>query len=57
MKVIIGIIIVSASVVGGYLMAHGKMAVLWQPAEYVVICGAAFGAFVIANPGGVIKKP
>ncbi len=56
MKVIVGILIVSGSVVGGYLMAHGKLAILWQPAEYVVICGAAFGAFVIANPGGVIKK-
>ncbi len=56
MKIIVGILIVSASVVGGYLMAHGKLAILWQPAEYVIICGAAFGAFVIANPGGVIKK-
>ncbi len=56
MKVILGIVIVAGSVVGGYLMAHGKLAILWQPAEYVTICGAAFGAFVIANPGGVIKK-
>ncbi len=56
MKVILGILIVAGSVIGGYLMAHGKLAILWQPAEYVTICGAAFGAFVIANPGGVIKK-
>ncbi len=56
MKLIIGILIVASSVVGGYLMAHGKLAILWQPAEYVVICGAAFGAFIIANPGGVIKR-
>ena len=56
MKLIVGILIVIGSVVGGYLMAHGKLAILWQPAEFVVICGAAFGAFIIANPGGVIKK-
>ena len=56
MKVIIGILIVAGSVVGGYLMAHGKLGILWQPAEYVTICGAAFGAFVISNPAGVIKK-
>ncbi len=56
MKLILGILIVTGSVIGGYLMAHGNLAILWQPAEYVTIGGAAFGAFVIANPGGVIKK-
>lgn len=39
---------------GGYL-PHGSAAVLWQPLEFVIIVGAAIGAFVITNPGFVIK--
>jgi chemotaxis protein MotA len=37
-------------------MAHGELLALWQPAELVVIGGAAFGAFVISNPVKVIKQ-
>ncbi|MDH5183677.1 MAG: flagellar motor stator protein MotA [Gammaproteobacteria bacterium] len=55
MKFILGNLIVIASVVGGYLMAHGKLAILWQPAELVIIGGAAFGAFVITNSTKVLK--
>lgn len=36
-------------------MAHGKIAALWQPAEVVVICGAAAGALVIMSPMKVLK--
>ncbi len=50
MFVIIGIVVVIGAVVGGYLMEHGHMAVLWQPAEVVIIGGAAFGTLLIANP-------
>ena len=56
MKVIIGLITVAASIIVGYLMAKGKLAVLFQPAEFVIIGGAALGAFIIANPGHVIKR-
>lgn len=55
MKFIIGNIIVIASVIGGYILAHGHLAVLMQPAEFVIIGGAAFGAFVISNPAKVLK--
>lgn len=55
MKFIIGNLIVIGSVVGGYLMAHGKLGILWQPAELVIIGGAAFGAFVITNSPKVLK--
>src|SRR5450830_1437128 len=60
MAKIIGIIVVLASVLGGYVLSHGKIAALIQPFEVMIIGGAAFGAFLQANPGymtmHVIKK-
>ena len=50
MIAIIGILIVFGAIAGGYLMEHGKLLVLMQPAELVIIFGAAFGTVVIANP-------
>jgi chemotaxis protein MotA len=50
MFVIIGVLIVIGAVVGGYLMEHGHLAVLLQPAELVIIGGAAIGTLFIANP-------
>ena len=47
---IVGIVIVFGAIVGGYLMEHGKLLVLFQPAELVIIAGAALGTVVIANP-------
>ena len=55
MIVIIGILIVTGAVFGGYLMEHGNPSLLIQPAEFVIICGAAVGLFVIATPMAVIK--
>jgi chemotaxis protein MotA len=54
MFVIIGILVVLGGVVGGYLMEHGELAVLWQPAELVIIGGAALGTMLIANPLSVV---
>lgn len=51
----IGIVIVTACVVGGYLLEHGNLSVLFQPAEVVIIFGAATGALVISAPPTVIK--
>jgi len=60
MAKIIGIIVVFASVLGGYVLSHGKIAALIQPFEVMIIGGAALGAFLQANPGymtmHVIKK-
>lgn len=55
MFVIIGCVIVVIAVIGGYLMEHGNLSLLWQPAELVIIGGAALGGFVIASPMKVIK--
>jgi len=53
---IVGILVVIGSVVAGYLMEKGKLGVLMQPAELVVIGGAAIGTVLVANPMHVIKK-
>jgi chemotaxis protein MotA len=55
MFVIIGSVIVLAGVIGGYLMEHGNLSVLFQPAEFVIIYGAAGGGFLIASPMKVIR--
>lgn len=54
---IIGIVTVFGMVFGGYLAAGGKMALIIKalPYEMTMIGGAAAGAFMIANSGGVIK--
>jgi len=56
MFAIIGIVIVFGSVLGGYLMEHGNVRVLIQPAELVVIGGAAIGTVLIANPLHILKQ-
>ncbi len=56
MNAIIGSIIVIVSVIGGYILSHGEMAVLVEPFEFMIIGGAAFGAFLIGNPMSVIKR-
>jgi len=59
MLVPIGFLGVLGAVVGGYIMAHGNLSVLFQPAEIIIIFGAATGALVISSPKhvliGVIK--
>jgi chemotaxis protein MotA len=50
MFAIIGILVVLGAVIGGYLMENGHLAVLVQPAELVIIGGAALGTLFIGNP-------
>ena len=45
MYLLIGLIIVAASVAGGYTMSHGDWGVMLQPAELLIILGSTFGAF------------
>jgi chemotaxis protein MotA len=52
---VIGILVVIAAVIGGYLMEHGKLLLLNQPAEFVIIGGAAFGSLIVANPMSTVK--
>jgi len=55
MFAILGLLIVVAAVVGGYLMEHGALMVLLQPAELLIIGGAALGTILAANPLAVLK--
>ena len=55
MRLIIGVIVVFACVFGGYSAMGGHVEVLWQPFEFVIILGAAIGAFIIGNTGPVLK--
>ena len=55
MFVIIGIVVVFGAVIAGYLMEHGNLKVLIQPAELVIIGGAAIGTVLIANPLHILK--
>jgi len=56
MFVIIGIVVVIGAILGGYLMEHGNLKVLIQPAELVIIGGAALGTVLFANPLHILKK-
>jgi chemotaxis protein MotA len=56
MFAIIGIVVVVGCVVAGYLMEHGNLRVLVQPAELIIIGGAAIGTLLVANPLHILKK-
>lgn len=51
---IIGFVVVLAAVIGGFLLEHGHLLVLYQPAEFVIIGGSAIGSMLIANPMRVL---
>jgi len=54
--VIIGLLIVFGSVIGGYVMHHGEIAVLIQISEFIIIGGAGLGSIVVGNPPVVVKR-
>ena len=56
MFAIIGIVVVFGAICSGYLMEHGNLKVLMQPAELIIIGGAAIGTVLIANPLHILKE-
>jgi len=56
MLFIIGFLLVLFSVAGGYIMHGGVLSVLWQPSEFIIIFGAALGAFLISNSMHLVKE-
>ena len=55
MFAIIGIVAVFGAVAAGYLMEHGNLKVLLQPAELLIIAGAGVGTLLISNPLHILK--
>jgi chemotaxis protein MotA len=53
--VIVGYLVVMASVFGGFAMGGGHLAALLQPLELLMIGGAASGAFFVGNSSKAIK--
>ncbi len=55
MLLIVGSLIVIASVFGGFVAEGGHLLALWHPFEIVIICGSALGAYLTSNPMKVVK--
>ena len=53
---IIGILVVFGAIIGGFLMERGNLMVLVQPAELLIIGGAAIGTLLVANPLPLVVK-
>ena len=56
MFVIVGYVVVLGAVFGGFVMAGGHVASLFQPVELIMIGGSALGAFFVANTPKTIKS-
>jgi chemotaxis protein MotA len=56
MFLIVGVLIVLGSVVGGYLWEGGHILILNQPSEFLIIGGAAIGSLLIGTPLPVLMK-
>jgi chemotaxis protein MotA len=54
--VIVGFLVVIGAVFGGYLLEHGIIGVLIQPAEFVIIGGSALGTIMISTPLNVLMN-
>lgn len=55
MGILIGLVVTLGCVLGGFMAMGGHLQVLVQPWEAVIICGAAFGTFLVANPMKIVK--
>lgn len=56
MLLIVGLVVVTVCVFGGYLMHGGNLLLLNQPAEFIIIGGAAVGTLVVSTPKHVLHQ-
>lgn len=56
MLLIVGVVVVTVCVFGGYLMHGGNLLLLNQPAEFIIIGGAAIGTLVVSTPKHVLHQ-
>ena len=54
MLILVGVVIVIVSTLGGFMMAGGKPLVLMHLSEFVVIVGVAGGVLIIASPRHIL---
>jgi chemotaxis protein MotA len=55
MIIVIGFIVVIASVLGGFMMGGGHIMALMHPNEVIIIAGGAVGALIVMSPRKVLK--
>jgi len=53
--ILIGLVVTLGCVLGGFMAMGGHVEVLMQPWEVVIICGAALGTYLVANPMSTVK--
>lgn len=56
MILILGYIIVLGSTLGGFMIAGGKLGLLFPISEYIIIIGISIGLMVIASPVSLLKN-
>lgn len=56
MFIIIGMVVVFGSMIGGYVLHHGHIAVLLQWTEFLIIGGVALGSMIVAHPVYILKN-
>ena len=56
MQKFLGFIIILGAVIGGFVFAGGNVASLWQPAEFLIIFGAGFGALIVGNTRYTLRE-
>lgn len=55
MFLFVGVFVVVGAIIGGFLLEGGNIVLLFNPAELMIIGGAALGSFFIASPMKVVK--
>ncbi len=56
MLLLAGLVLVLGSVAIGFLLEQGQLLVLLQPAELLIIAGAALGILIVGNPPRNLRK-
>lgn len=55
MLTLVGLIVVTVSVLGGFMIAGGQLPALFHISEIMVIVGAAVGTVIVSTPGPTLK--
>jgi chemotaxis protein MotA len=50
MLIFAGLAVIMGAIAGGYLWHGGHLILLWQPAEFLIIGGAAVGILIVSTP-------